>query len=67
MARKGKLSIKKELCKGCNICVRFCPRGVLVLNEFKVEVADESKCTACMMCELRCPDFAIGVEIEEAI
>lgn len=67
MARKGKIYITKELCKGCNICVHFCPKGVLELKEFKVDVKDAGKCTACMMCELRCPDFAISVDVEEAV
>ena len=64
MARKGKVSVNKALCKGCGVCVYFCPVKALALNEFKIEVVEPDKCTGCMMCELRCPDFAIEVEIE---
>lgn len=37
------------------------PAQVLDIQDFKVNVADIEKCTACMQCELRCPDFAIEV------
>jgi 2-oxoglutarate ferredoxin oxidoreductase subunit delta len=63
--RTGKVSIKEEWCKGCEICVHFCPTKVLEMHEFKANVAHPEKCTACMMCELRCPDFVITVEVVE--
>lgn len=50
-------------CKGCGICVAFCPKQVLKVNEIeKVEIVDETKCIGCRQCELRCPDYAIFVE-----
>jgi 2-oxoglutarate ferredoxin oxidoreductase subunit delta len=54
------LKINKEWCKGCNICVSFCPTNVLALdhNE-KIEIVNIDACTKCGLCELRCPDFAI--------
>jgi len=48
-------------CKVCGICVEFCPAGVLVLRDGKSYVDALEKCTACNMCDLRCPDFAITV------
>lgn len=57
----GKLVIKPAWCKGCGICVAFCPVKALALENDKVVVADIEKCTQCGMCELRCPDFAIYV------
>ena len=63
MAKKGKLTIHKQLCKGCAVCVHFCPAKVLRIEEFKINVAEPDKCIGCMMCELRCPDFAIEVEV----
>ena len=59
---KGKLEIIEKYCKGCNICVEFCPTKVLEMDAFVVKVANEDACIACMQCELRCPDFAIKVE-----
>lgn len=50
-------------CKGCGICVEFCPKQVLVVNPIeKVEVAHEENCILCRQCEMRCPDFAIFVK-----
>ena len=58
--KKKKLQIHREWCKGCGICVAFCPTQVLVLDEDgRSSIADESVCTECRLCELRCPDFAI--------
>lgn len=57
----GKLVINSEWCKGCGICIAFCPKKVLYLENEKVNVNDIEKCNQCGMCELRCPDFAIYV------
>lgn len=61
--QKGKVTVKSEWCKGCNICVSFCPTKVLDLDKNICVVADPDKCIGCKMCELRCPDFAISVEV----
>ncbi|KPU28126.1 hypothetical protein TR13x_01965 [Caloranaerobacter sp. TR13] len=53
------LIIKKEWCKGCGICVEFCPKEVLTINKGKVEIINLDVCTKCGLCELRCPDYAI--------
>jgi 2-oxoglutarate ferredoxin oxidoreductase subunit delta len=59
---KARVEINTEWCKGCGICVVFCPKQVLVLNRReKSEVSKPENCTACMMCEWRCPDLAIEV------
>ncbi len=51
-----------KYCKGCGICVEFCPKKVLKLDELgKIEVANPDDCVACGQCELRCPDYAIYV------
>lgn len=56
------LKTKPAFCKGCGICVEFCAKKVLQLDEFaKIEVANEEACVACGQCELRCPDYAIFV------
>jgi len=62
-----KIEIRKERCKGCNICVAFCPKKVLALDSMgKVYVVDENACIGCGQCELRCPDFAIRIRKEAA-
>ena len=56
------IRIKPEWCKGCEICVAFCPKDVLEMEGGKVKVVRLDQCTKCLLCELRCPDFAITVE-----
>ncbi|SHI93677.1 4Fe-4S dicluster domain-containing protein [Lutispora thermophila] len=56
-----KLVVNENWCKGCGICVKFCPKNVLKVENEKVKVIDIDKCIQCGLCELRCPDFAIYV------
>lgn len=57
------LKIYTERCKGCGICVEFCPKKVLAISEIeKVEIVAEDACIKCGQCELRCPDYAIMVQ-----
>ena len=53
--------LRERYCKGCNICVTFCPKQVLVLKGGKAFAERPEFCIGCAMCELRCPDFAIEV------
>ena len=60
---KSTITIKKERCKGCNICVKFCPKKVLALGTLgMVEVDNGEACIVCGQCEMRCPDYAIFVD-----
>lgn len=54
-----KLCVNLEWCKGCGICVAFCPRNVLEIVDGKVNIKDIENCIRCGQCELRCPDYAI--------
>lgn len=59
------LHINREWCKGCGICVQFCPKQVLELDAVdKAIAARPEDCIACELCAMRCPDIAIVVEIE---
>ena len=56
-------------CKGCGICIAFCPKDVFSFskkrNSFGTptpEAARESQCIGCRLCEKVCPDSAIEVE-----
>ena len=53
-----------DWCKGCAICVAFCPVGVLSMENQKAVVTHPEKCIRCYLCARRCPDFAIGIADE---
>jgi 2-oxoglutarate ferredoxin oxidoreductase subunit delta len=66
-----KIEVDEDLCKGCNLCIMFCPQRVFEpaeeLNKkgvFPPRVIREEKCVKCHLCELICPDFAMAI-IEE--
>jgi len=72
MSKRVSITIDRELCTGCGICIKFCPKDVLAesddlneYNNFYPEVVDLEECIVCRRCELFCPDFAIQVEEEE--
>ena len=54
--------LRERYCKGCAICVTYCPAHVLILRNGKAFPERPELCIGCRMCELRCPDFAIEVE-----
>ncbi len=61
--------IDSERCKGCSLCVNFCPKNVLEITEkvnakghFPVFQARPDDCIHCTMCCIMCPDVAISIE-----
>jgi len=67
MAKKLKEHlINRDWCKGCGICVHFCPKQVLELDkEEKVVAVRPEDCICCKLCEIRCPDLAIEIILDE--
>lgn len=65
--RKFVVLVNEKWCKGCEICVAFCPKQVLVMDKDKARVAKPEACTGCQLCEIYCPDFALKVERKERI
>jgi 2-oxoglutarate ferredoxin oxidoreductase subunit delta len=75
MARRGKVEIERELCKGCYVCIRACPVKVLEADtlpnstgSYPSKPVHIEKCIACGNCYEVCPDVCITVyELEEAV
>ncbi len=65
-----KLTIDEILCKGCGLCVRACPKGILALSKTKInakgyhpaELTDAASCIGCASCAKTCPDVVIRIE-----
>ena len=62
--RKIRLEINEKFCKRCRICIAFCPEDVFDDRDGLPVVADITRCTGCLQCELLCPDFAVEVHIQ---
>ncbi|MBU1275731.1 MAG: ferredoxin family protein [Proteobacteria bacterium] len=63
---KSEHSFYPAWCKRCGNCVAFCPRGILVADEWGYpRQQNPERCTACGLCEMLCPDFAITVGYEK--
>jgi len=63
-----RIVIVEDLCKGCGICVEFCPVKILKMSSqmtkkgiYPPEVIHGARCTGCRICQYYCPDLAIFV------
>jgi 2-oxoglutarate ferredoxin oxidoreductase subunit delta len=64
----GYIEIDQELCKGCEICVTFCPKEVIYISDklnasgyLPASFNGNGECTGCAICALVCPEVAIEV------
>ena len=65
MSKDIKISVSEKRCKQCGICAALCPKHVLDQEVGCVPVAARLEdCIGCRLCEMRCPDFAIEVEVK---
>jgi 2-oxoglutarate ferredoxin oxidoreductase subunit delta len=67
----GQPVVFKERCKGCRLCVEYCPKQVLEMSKDfnekgyhypQLKQGQEKDCINCGYCQEVCPDFAIYVE-----
>jgi 2-oxoglutarate ferredoxin oxidoreductase subunit delta len=65
---KGKIVIDQELCKGCELCIAFCPQKLIALSDklnasgyLPSSFKDQDECTGCASCATVCPEVAIEV------
>jgi len=64
----AKIKIDTERCKGCGLCILYCPKGCIAMSRKlnkrgvkPVKFKAGSGCTGCTFCALICPDCAIEV------
>jgi len=63
-----RVMVIKGWCKGCGICIEFCPKKALALDQDgHCHLAYPDRCILCGMCEHICPDFAITLLEPEEI
>jgi 2-oxoglutarate ferredoxin oxidoreductase subunit delta len=65
-----KINIDKEKCKGCGLCLIYCPKKNLELSRdfnsqgvLYVKCKSEAVCTGCGFCYLICPEAAIKITV----
>jgi 2-oxoglutarate ferredoxin oxidoreductase subunit delta len=65
---RGQIHLIPERCKGCEVCIHFCPQNVLCISDERnqkgyripmVIPGMETECVNCEFCTLVCPEFAI--------
>lgn len=64
---RGRVIINKNLCKGCELCIIVCPKGLIGLDGkinqkgYHPAVLMKEGCTGCGFCAMMCPDAIIRV------
>ena len=55
-------NVDKDICTGCNICVRICPFNAIVKDEEGYAYVQEALCKGCGLCGASCPERAISIK-----
>ncbi|MFA6800598.1 MAG: 4Fe-4S binding protein [Acholeplasmataceae bacterium] len=71
---KGIVTFEQEKCKGCNLCVEYCPKHILYQDkkEFNeagyniIKISNPDLCIGCAFCAIMCPDSVIKVEVVDS-
>jgi len=70
---KYEVRIDGDVCKGCELCRVYCPKGLIVMSSHindkgysPAEMIRQEDCIGCKSCALMCPDGAISIYKEGA-
>lgn len=62
------ITINIERCKGCQLCMEFCPKKLICMSEdfnskghHPAACREPDDCGGCALCAMMCPDVAIEV------
>jgi 2-oxoglutarate ferredoxin oxidoreductase subunit delta len=65
-----RVTVERDRCKGCGLCVDNCPQKVLELSSdinlkgyFFARPLRQPRCIGCQVCAVVCPDVAIEVAV----
>lgn len=68
MKTKLRVSIDRERCKGCELCIPVCSRHLLTMSDalnrkgyHVTETARAKECVGCLKCARMCPEAAIEI------
>ena len=56
------MSVNKDKCTGCGLCVDVCPHAVFKIEEKKASIVQRKYCMECGACKMNCAFGAIEVE-----
>ena len=59
-----RVTFKTEACKGCELCMAFCPKKLIVADKSVLNKSGihPAMIIGCLSCTLMCPDAVITVE-----
>ena len=67
--RRGRITIRVELCKQCGYCIACCRWGNIALSDhcsplgyYPAVFVGADRCRGCAICALVCPEAAIEVD-----
>ena len=71
--QSGKVTFDHDKCKGCLLCVEFCPKDILYQDKKSmnkagynmIKVTEMDQCIGCGLCAIMCPDSVITVEVKK--
>ena len=63
----AKVAIDENKCKGCELCVYYCPQETLAMAKgvsmrgYPYAIVVQDNCTGCQECARVCPDVCIDI------